>query len=223
MTREFAREDRVRIAHLLLDECMSDAAHLRCAAVLCDDLLRRPTTAQVIEDNALLSLEDVLCDEDCDHVHRNDVALLVDEAGTISVTIESDAEIERACADLLLQCDERIVFQGVGFVVRECAIERIKEFLHLNNAIEDLRLVDAHGVRHIGDDLDRSLQVSRFAYVVYVVSNDVVLRHGTRCSGRFREGFIHHDLFDVLDACCAADRNGLFAAELESIPFCGVV
>ena len=184
-----------------------------------------PRAAQVVEDRgARILAEHVLGDERRDHVHRNDVALLVDEPRAVGVAVERHAEVVAALAHLGLEVGERLGLERVGLVVREVAVRLAVERRERDRrALEGLRLPGAHAVGEVAGDANGPGQLRERADEGGVVRADVGLRDraGLRRGGG--EGLLRDDALDVRDAGRAGDRDGAGAAELEAVVLLRVV
>ncbi len=168
MSAQFAGEERIGFAHLLLDEGMADAAHHRLAACGLDDLLDDPTAAQVIVDRALAGGEHILGDERGDEVHGDDLALLIDEAGAVGIAIIRDAKGIRTGAHLGLQICEGGMVERVGLVIREASIGIFEETVPGDQALERPDLPDAHAVGEVDGEVDGTGQVGELRHMLGV-------------------------------------------------------
>ena len=202
---------------------MAHAAHHRHPAGSLDDLLDHAAGAQVVEDHALLAAEDILGDEGGDEVHRDDLALLIDEAGAVGVAIEGHTEVELPGADGLLELGQGGVMEGVGLVVGERAVDiAIKR--HLVNGIgEGLALGDAHAVGVVDGQLRAAAKVHKGLDVLLVGRENVVRGAGAGGGRRGIESALGDNLLDVGDAADTRDRHRISAAELKAIPLGRIV
>ncbi len=216
-------EERVVFAHLLLDEGVADAAHHRGAACGFDRLFDNPTAAQVIEDHTFAFGQHVLCDQRGDEIHRDDLAALVNEAGTVGVAIVSHAKGVFTGAHLGLQVGERGVIERVGLVVREASVRIFVQTVPRQHALQRLDLPDAHAVGEVDRQMYRLRQLRELRHMATVRLLDIGLADCSRGRGFGREAAFVHDALDLLDAGSAADRHGLCAAQLEAIPLGGIV
>ena len=86
--------DRVLLAHAVLDERVPDAVDERHAAGALDRLRHRPARAHVVDDLAArLLLEHRLGEQRGDEVAGHELAGVVDEEAAVGVAVEGDAEV----------------------------------------------------------------------------------------------------------------------------------
>ena len=157
--RDLAGEDRVLLAHPVLDERVADAVDQRRAAGRGDRARHRPAGADVVEDGPAGALaEHHLGEQRGDEVARHELARVVDEEAAVGVAVVGDAE--RRSFLPRLGDDERAVLleQRVRLVVREGAVrlEVAADDLDLRQALEHRRQHRAgHAVGGVDDDPKR--------------------------------------------------------------------
>ncbi len=158
--RHLAGEDRVLVAHPLLDERMADAVDQRDAARALDRLGHRPGGAHVVDHLAAgLLLENRLGEQRGREVAGDELARVVDEEAAVGVAVVGDAEVGALLAHLL--DDELAVLgqQRIRLVVRErtVGLEVAAHDLDLRQPLEHRRQHRAgHPVRRVDDDPQRS-------------------------------------------------------------------
>ena len=227
MPRKLARENRIVLAHLLLDEGMPDAAHHGLAASRRDDLLADLRRTEVVEARRTgIGREHVLRDEGGREVHRNDVALLVHKARTVRIAVIRDAEgvLAGIRADERLQVRKRLRLERIRVMVREVAVVlAIEGVVGDHRVLERRGLGDAHAIREVERQVERTLQMRKGLHVLGVLRGDVNLRHLADAGRRLVQADALEDLLDVLDARRTGDWHGVRLAELAAVPFLRVV
>ena len=159
MRRHLAGEDRVLLAHPMLDERVPDAVDERRAAGRRDRARHRPARAHVVEHRAAGALaEHHLGEKRRDEVAGHELAGVVDEEAAVGVTVVGDAESGALLARL--RDDERAVLleQRVRLVIRERAVgvEVAADDLDLRQPLEHRRQHrPGHPVRRVDDDPQR--------------------------------------------------------------------
>ena len=123
MARDLAGEERVLLAHAVLDEGVADAARDRRAAGALDDVGDGARGAQVVEDRLAGVLgEHRLGDQRRDEVARHELAGVVDEEAAVGVAVPGDAEVGAGALDLADDELAVLLEQRVRLVVRERAV-----------------------------------------------------------------------------------------------------
>ena len=226
VTGKFAGEHRTRFAHLRLDERMSDPAHDRLSAVFLDALLDRPAAAQVVHDRdlraGLVLGQDVLRDQGGEQIHLDDFAEVVDKAAAVGIAVERGSEIGSDFLDFRTDSRQRILLQRIGLMVRESAVEFLIERDDFEQVFDPGDLAGAHGVRVIDHDLELAVDLGMGTQEPGIFIGDIVGGDRTGTGGFFPLVFRNESL-DIADAGFAAERNRVGAADLESVPFGGIV
>ena len=222
---ELARHDCIFLAHLVLDKRVPDAGHARLAAVVADGFADGPAAAEVVEDGGAAAAgfaEDVHGDQGGEEVHRDDLALVVDEAAAVGIAVERRAEVGSDLDDFLADGVERAGLERVGEVVREGAVERVVHRDDLEEVLDAGEFIESHGVRVVDHDFELAVHLRVGTQEFRVFGSDVVLRDRALF---LRGGEIVRldEHLDVRDAGVAADRDRLRLAELEAVPFARIV
>ena len=160
MRGDLAREERVLLAHAVLDERVADPVDERRPARLLDRARHGPARAHVVDHLlARLLREHRLREQRRDEVARDELAAVVDEEAAVGIAVVGDSEIGAQRARLL--DDEGAVLreQRVRLVVRERAVG-------LEVALDDVELRESgqdgrehrpgHAVRGVDDDPERA-------------------------------------------------------------------
>ena len=204
---------------------MSDAGHDRFASVFLNAFPDRPTAAEVIQNrNGALSLfgKDVLRNQGGEQVHRNDLALVVYESAAVGVAVEPCAEIRADFHDFGAKGIQSIRMKRICLMIRESSVQFLIKGNDLEQVFDTRDFIRPHGVGIVHDDFELAVHFCVGTEKRPVFLCDIVSGYG---SGplRLRPFIFCNESFDIGNAGGAADRNRLFAADFESVPFCGVV
>ena len=107
-------------------------------------------------------------DEGGGEVHRDDLALLVEEADAVGVAVEGNAEgvLAGVVAEKLLDVGERLGVEGIGVVVGEVAVVvAVERVVGEGRAGERGGFGDAHAVREVHRDVEGAGEVGEGARV----------------------------------------------------------
>ena len=107
-------------------------------------------------------------------------------------------------------------------MIGECAVQFFVKRHDLEQILDALDLIDAHGVGVVHHHFRLFVKLHKRPEELGVFCRDVVLRHGPDLFRRFP--LIGGDQrFDICDPGHAADGHCLCAAQFEAVPFAGVV
>ena len=191
MSGDLAGEERVHLAHPVLDEGVSHAVHERLSARPADRVRHGPARPDVVDHRApRLLLEHHLREERGHEVAGDELARVVDEEAAVRVAVERHAEVGTLLQRL--RDDELAVLgqERVRLVVREASVrvEVAADGLD-GQAVEDRREHRAgHAVRGVDDDAQRSdrVHVDKGENAFDESGVDVCLLHGAALGGRRR-------------------------------------
>ena len=127
-------------------------------------------------------------------------------------------------ADERLQVRKRLRLERIRIMVREVAvILAIEGVVGDHRVLERRGLGDAHAIREVERQVERTLQMRKGLHVLGVLRGDVNLRHLADAGRRLVQADALEDLLDVLDARRTGDWHGVRLAELAAVPFLRVV
>lgn len=227
VARELTGEDGSGLAHLLLDEGVTDPAFERAAAVLLDEFLDGAGRTEIIEDgSAGLLFQDFLSEEGSHEVHRDRQPGLIDESDAVGVAVVGDTEVGRERRDLRTELVERLNLERIGFVcgkrMREIIVEPGDREI-VGELLVDRELEDAHGIGGVDDDGEMLLTEGGKGGEIAVVGwFDIFRSERTFLFGGF-PFTSEREIADRGEAARFADGDSAAEADLHTIVFRGVV
>ena len=134
-----ARQRAVGFLHLHLDQAVAGLPHQRLAAVAFDMIEQRAAGLHIRNNRrACAALQQILRVDHQQLVAPDHAAFTVDRADPVSVTIESDAEIEILLGDHCAQIGQILLDRGIGMMIGEGTIDlRIQNVMFAGQLLDE--------------------------------------------------------------------------------------
>ena len=206
---------------------MPDARHHRPPAGGEDRLLHHSGRPQIVEAHRTrIGLEHIAGNQRGHEVHRNYVALLVEETRAVGIAVVSHAESVLAGigAHERLKVPERLVMKRIGVVIRKIAVVfPVERIAGDHRILERAGFGDAHAVGEIDRKMKRTGHMRERLDMGGVVGGNIDLDHRPDSGRGLVKAHFGDDALNLLDSRRARNRHRARLAELAAVPLLRIV